>query len=414
MVELTKGTAQAAASTFTMGGAAVTLYARWTINSYTVTFDANTGTGTMAAQSANYNVATALTANTLSKTGYTFTGWNTVAGGGGTAYANSASYAFAASTTLYAQWALIPTYSVTYNGNASTSGSVPTDGTTYANGASVSVLGNSGSLAKTGYTFDGWNTAANGSGSARAAASTFAMGGGAVTLYAQWTTAAVNGACATIAATAFAPTTGLCTQGSAPGSATAGSPWTWSCTGSGGGTTASCSAPNASTATGSVTGRASISGGTWVVDAANSGFVATTTVPSLPPGTAFPHGLLNLKLTGGSAGTSATVAITYPSALPAGTVYWKYGRTASNTTAHWYPFAGAAIAGNTITLTLTDGADGDDDMTANGVITDPGGPGLPVASAATSIPTLSEWGMIILAGLMLLLGMCQLHRGRRR
>ena len=309
-----------------------------------------------------------------------------------------------AANTLYTY--ADPTYSVTYNGNASTGGSVPTDGSTYANGATVTVLGNSGSLAKTGYTFDGWNTLANGGGTAQAAASTFTMGGAAVTLYAQWITAAVNGACATVAATAFAPTTGLCTQGSAPGSATAGSPWTWSCTGSGGGTTASCSAPNAVTATGSGSARASISGGTWVVDAANSGFSAA---PSLPPGTTFPHGLLNLKLTAGVAGSTATVVIAYSSALPAGTVYWKYGRTASNTTAHWYPFAGAVIAGNTITLTLTDGADGDDDMTANGVITDPGGPGLLDASAATSIPTLSEWGMLILAGLMGLFGMWRLR-----
>ena len=102
------GSAQAAASTFAMGSAAVTLYAQWTINQYTVTFDANTGSGSMTAQSANYNVATALTSNSFTKTGYTFAGWNTVAGGGGTAYANAASYAFTASTTLYAQWTPIP------------------------------------------------------------------------------------------------------------------------------------------------------------------------------------------------------------------------------------------------------------------------------------------------------------------
>jgi len=147
-----------------------------------------------------------------------------------------------------------------------------------------------------------------------------------------------------------------------------------------------------------------------VVDEANSGFVATSTVPSLPPGTTFPHGLMTLKLTTGTAGSSATVVITYPSALPAGTAYWKYGRTASNTTAHWYQFAGAVISGNTITLTLTDGADGDDDMTANSVIADPGGPGVSVSSAATSIPTLSEWGMIILSGLMALTTFVTLRR----
>ena len=220
---------------------------------------------------------------------------------------------------------------------------------------------------------------------------------------------AVNGACGTVAATAFAPSSGLCTSGTASAVAS-GSPWTWSCTGSGGGTTASCSAPNASTATSSGTGRAVVEATNgWVVDAANSGFVSTGSLsgaPALPPGVTFPHGLMNLRLITGNAGTAATVTITYPTALPAGTVYWKYGRTASNTTAHWYQFAGAAIAGNTITLTLTDGADGDDDMTANRVISDPGGPGVP----ETAIPTLSEWGLIMLAGLMGLFGMARLRQ----
>jgi uncharacterized repeat protein (TIGR02543 family) len=167
--------------------ASTTLYAQWTINQYTVTFDANTGTGTMAAQTANYNAATALTGNAFTKAGYTFAGWNTVAGGGGTAYANSASYPFTASTTLYAQWTAIPTIGVTYNGNTSTGGAVPTDAGSYVNGATVTVLGNTGALVKAGYTFAGWNTLANGTGTAQAAASTFAMGSAAVTLYAQWT-----------------------------------------------------------------------------------------------------------------------------------------------------------------------------------------------------------------------------------
>ena len=50
------------------------------------------------------NVPTALTANTFTRTGYTFSGWNTAASGAGTAYANGATYAFAADITLYAQW----------------------------------------------------------------------------------------------------------------------------------------------------------------------------------------------------------------------------------------------------------------------------------------------------------------------
>jgi len=76
---------------------------------------------------------------------------------------------------------------VTYDGSGSTGGSVPTDGNPYVAGATVTVLGNTGSLVKTGYTFAGWNTAANGSGTSYAGGATFAMGSGDVTLYAKWT-----------------------------------------------------------------------------------------------------------------------------------------------------------------------------------------------------------------------------------
>ncbi|WP_459924103.1 hypothetical protein, partial [Desulfatiferula olefinivorans] len=48
---------------------------------------------------------------------------------------------------------VLPTYSVTYDGNTNTGGAVPTDGNSYHNGDPVTVLGNTGSLVKTGYTF---------------------------------------------------------------------------------------------------------------------------------------------------------------------------------------------------------------------------------------------------------------------
>ena len=79
------------------------------------------------------------------------------------------------------------TYAVTYNANGSTGGAAPTDSKRYAKGAVVTVLGNTGNLARTGYTFSSWNTAANGSGTASGAGTTFSMGTANVTLYAQWT-----------------------------------------------------------------------------------------------------------------------------------------------------------------------------------------------------------------------------------
>jgi uncharacterized repeat protein (TIGR02543 family) len=83
------------------------------------------------------------------------------------------------------------TYSVTYNGNTHGSGSVPTDNTAYASGATVTVAGNTGTLAKTGYTFDGWCTTQPAAGVActgtsRAATSTFAITTN-TTLFAVWT-----------------------------------------------------------------------------------------------------------------------------------------------------------------------------------------------------------------------------------
>jgi uncharacterized repeat protein (TIGR02543 family) len=74
---------------------------------------------------------------------------------------------------------------VTYNDNGSTSGVVPTDSQGYLPGATVTVLDNSGTLAKTGYVFNGWNTAADGSGTSYQPGATFSYAA-PVTLYAKW------------------------------------------------------------------------------------------------------------------------------------------------------------------------------------------------------------------------------------
>ncbi len=80
-----------------------------------------------------------------------------------------------------------PTYTVTYNGNGNTGGSVPIDSTNYVQGQTVTVLGNTGSLVKTNYSFAGWNTQADGSGTTYSQAQTFTMGAANVILYANWT-----------------------------------------------------------------------------------------------------------------------------------------------------------------------------------------------------------------------------------
>jgi uncharacterized repeat protein (TIGR02543 family) len=79
------------------------------------------------------------------------------------------------------------TRTITYNGNTNTGGSAPVDGSSpYLSGSTVTVLGNTGSLVKTGYTFDHWNTAADDSGTSYDPDDTFSISGN-VTLYAIWT-----------------------------------------------------------------------------------------------------------------------------------------------------------------------------------------------------------------------------------
>ena len=145
--------------------------------SFTATFNANGGTGSMAAETEN--APTALTADSYARAGYTFAGWSTAASGSGTAYANGATYAFAANTTLYAQWKANPSFTVTFNANGGT-------GSTAAETKNVPAALTADAFTRSGgYTFAGWNTAANGSGTAYANGATYAFTASA-TLYAQW------------------------------------------------------------------------------------------------------------------------------------------------------------------------------------------------------------------------------------
>jgi hypothetical protein len=78
-------------------------------NSYAVAFDANGGTGTMDPEDMAYGVEAALKANALTRTNWSFAGWNTAADGTGTAYADGATVESltteaGATVTLFAQW----------------------------------------------------------------------------------------------------------------------------------------------------------------------------------------------------------------------------------------------------------------------------------------------------------------------
>ncbi len=80
-----------------------------------------------------------------------------------------------------------PLHSVTYNGNGAAGGTVPVDTTYYEEGQSVTILGNTEGLTRTGYGFAGWNTAKDGSGTTYTGGNSFSMGSENVVLYARWT-----------------------------------------------------------------------------------------------------------------------------------------------------------------------------------------------------------------------------------
>jgi uncharacterized repeat protein (TIGR02543 family) len=110
----------------------------------TVTFNSNYGTATTLTQTAGF--PTNLTLNSFTKSGYTFSGWNTLSDGTGTSYSDGASYSFSSSTTLYAQWTCNSgTYTGASGGNWSTGlnwcgGSVPTSASNVTIPSGVTVI----------------------------------------------------------------------------------------------------------------------------------------------------------------------------------------------------------------------------------------------------------------------------------
>ena len=109
--------------------ASFTVTAIFALNTYTVTFNANGGAGSMSPETAS--AATALTLNGFTPpVGYQFTGWNTAANGSGVAYANGATYSFTANIILYAQWLITTNNIVATSGP---NGSISPAGTTSVN-----------------------------------------------------------------------------------------------------------------------------------------------------------------------------------------------------------------------------------------------------------------------------------------
>lgn len=177
------------------------------------------------------------------------------------------------------------------------------------------------------------------------------------------------------------------------------------------------SGPSA-TGTGIIT--ASFSGGGAGCTFASSQFIAVEGSAASPPagsapaGVVFPQGLFAFSLTGCTPASAITMTVVYPTPLPPGTQYWKYGPTAAQPSPHWYTLP-ATLAGNIASFIIADGGLGDDDLAANGVIVDQGGPGAPLPpGVGATIPTLDEWALIILAAMLAAAGMATRAPARTR
>lgn len=178
-MNLTYKYADKATATFAAEPITVNLYATWEINTYTVSYNANGGTGAPSSQTKTYGVTLTLSSTQPTWTGRTFSKWNTKADGTGTNYNPGASYTTNAAATLYAQWTL-NSYTISYNANGGSG--APSSQTKYY-GTNLTL--SSTKPTRTGYTFKNWNTKSDGTGTTYSSGATYTANSGA-TLYAQW------------------------------------------------------------------------------------------------------------------------------------------------------------------------------------------------------------------------------------
>ncbi len=159
------------------------LYAQWVANQYTITYNANEGTGAPSSQTKTYGVNLTLSDDIPTREGYEFVSWNTKADGTGTSYLPSSNYSKDANVTLYAQWIEenIEMYNILY---------IVDEGDTdwrmiygYPVGEDAYISDVDGE--KEGYTFDEWNTKKDGSGKTYKPGDKYTKGEDLI-LYAIW------------------------------------------------------------------------------------------------------------------------------------------------------------------------------------------------------------------------------------
>lgn len=148
------------------------------VNSYTVTYNANGGTGAPSAQTKSYGTNLTLSSTKPTRTGYSFQGWAT-SSSGSVVYKAGASYSADQSVTLYAVWKA-NTYTVTYNANGG-SGAPSNQTKTYGKELTLS----STKPTRANYTFKGWGTSTSATTISYAAGAKYTKNA-AITLYAIW------------------------------------------------------------------------------------------------------------------------------------------------------------------------------------------------------------------------------------
>ena len=134
-----------------------------------------------------------------------------------------------------------------------------------------------------------------------------------------------------------------------------------------------------------------------------------------PPGLVFPYGVFSFKASGCTPGSTVTVQVTWPGAI-GGHAIWKYGPATPGAPVSTWFNTGLVASGSSTTHTVTDGGVGEGNLMIDGIIIDPIGPVRPAAVATdyAAIPTLGEWGKLLLALSLLLLGVLAVQRTERR
>lgn len=155
-----------------------TWYTIPSLDSYTIKYDANGGSGAPGDQTKWYGTDLTLSSTKPTRTGYSFQGWST-SNDNTAEYAAGAKYTSNEGVTLYAVWKA-NTYTITYDANGGTLGSVKTQTKTYGVGLKLT-----GTATRTNYTFLGWATSKTATTATYKNGDTYTANSG-TTLYAVW------------------------------------------------------------------------------------------------------------------------------------------------------------------------------------------------------------------------------------